>query len=133
MSLIIDLGKNLTHAYQKMKDVLELRYAKGEIDQQYRAYIGQYSEKTKTMFGSKTSLIEEDPVKLVRELEEYYHEVLSKQLYYKLMTKKDAEQVINAAILNLHTSIDIEADFYEMIKLSDKSTWFSEWDFLSKI
>lgn len=132
-TLMIDLGKNLTHAYQKMKDVLELRYAKGEIDQQYRAYIGQYSEKTKTMFGSKTSLIEEDPVKLVRELDEYYHEVLSKQLYYKLMTKKDTEQVINAAIQNLHTSIDIEADFYEMIKLSDKSTWFSEWDFLSKI
>jgi predicted ATP-dependent endonuclease of OLD family len=131
--LIVDLGKTLSNEYQKMKDILNVRYSKDEVDKQYKGYIGQYSEKTKSMFDSRTSLIEDDAVKLVRELEEYYNDIISKEHFYKLMTKKDVESVINAVILNLNASIDIETDFYEFIKISDKSTWFSEWDFLKNI
>ena len=85
------------------------------------------------MFSLRTSLIEDDTVKLVRELEDYYSDVIAKEQYYKLMKKEDVQLVINATILNLNTSIDIEIDFYEIIKISDKSTWFSEWDFLKNI
>lgn len=131
--LIVDLGKTLTKEYQKMKDILNVRYSKDEVDKQYKAYIGQYSEKTKSMFSLRTSLIEDDAVKLVRVLEDYYSDVIAKEHYYKLMKKEDVQLVINATILNLNTSIDIETDFYEIIKISDKSTWFAEWDFLKNI
>jgi hypothetical protein len=133
ISSIIDLGERLTIEYQKMKDILNVRYSKSEVDKQYKAYIGQYSEKTKSMFDSKKSLIEDEAVKLVRELEKYYSDVIAKEHHYKLMQKEDVQLALNAAISNLNTSILIETDFYEIIKISDKSTWFSEWDFLKSI
>jgi len=132
-SQIVDLDASINAAYEGMKSILTDRYSQSNIDQSHKSYIGMYSDKAMKMFNSKKSLIENDPVKLVRELEKYYNETIDGGLYYKLMTKQDVQNCINQCIAHLNITINIESEFYEFIRLAGKSTWFAEWDYLKRI
>lgn len=130
----LKLLQDLQGSYEKIKTELAKRYSENMIETQlYLSYKGSYIEKTKTMFDSKKSLFENTDVQLTRELKNYYKDVLNKGEYYKLMKKDDVQFVLNDT-LSLHGVVfNIEDDFYELIKCVDKSTWFSEWDYLKNI
>lgn len=130
----LKLLQDLQGSYEKIKTELAKRYSENMIETQlYLSYKGSYIEKTKTMFDSKKSLFENTDVQLTRELKNYYEDVLNKGEYYKLMKKDDVQFVLNDT-LSLHGVVfNIEDDFYELIKCVDKSTWFSEWDYLKNI
>lgn len=130
----LKLLQDLQGSYEKIKTELEKRYSENMIETQlYLSYKGSYIEKTKTMFDSKKPLFENTDVQLTRELKDYYKDVLNKGEYYKLMKKDDVQIVLNDTLSSHGVVFNIEDDFYELIKCVDKSTWFSEWDYLKNI
>ena len=66
-------------------------------------------------------------------LPNYFNETIDKKEYFKLMDKTDVENVVKQTIDKHGINFSIESDFIEIIKLVDKSTWISEWDFLNSI
>jgi AAA15 family ATPase/GTPase len=130
----IEILQKLQKSYEKIKPLLEDRYSESEIENQwYKFYKGSYVEKTQAMFNLKSPLLENDDVKLTRELKNYYKDVVNKGEYFKLMKKGDVQIALNDALCSLGVMLNIEDDFYELIKCVDKSTWFSEWDYLKNI
>lgn len=130
----LKLLQDLQGSYEKIKTELEKRYSENMIETQlYLSYKGSYIEKTKTMFDSKKPLFEHTDVQLTRELKDYYKDVLNKGEYYKLMKKDDVQMILNDTLSSHGVVFNIEDDFYELIKCVDKSTWFSEWDYLKNI
>ena len=128
-----EIKTHLLASYNDIKIILKERYSTDKIDSNYQGYRGSYVEKTKKMFNSKSTIISNDSVTLVRELEHYYNSTIDKGLFYKLMTKEDVEFVLNKVLLNYDIVFNIEDEFYDLIQVVDKSMWFSEWDFLKDI
>lgn len=129
-----ELQQNLLSAYEIIKEKLQERYSMSHIESSlHQSYLGQYSNQTLKMFSLRSTLIESNPVKLVSALNSYYSTIINNGQYYKLMTKQDVEFVLNEALKKYSEEINIETQFYELIQLVSKSTWFQEWDYLKNI
>lgn len=89
------------------------------------------AEKANEIFGEQ--IIRMDDYAYTHYLPNYFNDTISKQEYFKLMDKTDIEFVIKQTIDKYGINFSIESDFIEIIKLVDKSTWITEWDFLNRI
>ncbi|MEQ1732511.1 MAG: hypothetical protein ABL940_02505, partial [Bacteroidia bacterium] len=127
-----ELLQNLKNAYQTIKTDLQKRYILKNIsDKLHQSYLGQYINQATKLFDNK--IIDDHSGKLVGTLNDYYSSTINNGEYYKLMTKQDVEFVLNEALKNYNEEINIETQFYELIQLVSKSTWFQEWDYLKNI
>jgi AAA15 family ATPase/GTPase len=87
--------------------------------------------KANEIFGAQVIRINE--FDLAQYTQNYFEQTIQKKEFYKIMDKHDVESVIKLTIEKYGLIFSIESDFIEIIKLVDKSTWISEWDFLNNI
>jgi AAA15 family ATPase/GTPase len=128
------LLSDLENSYKNIKTDLKEKYKEENVTEEssifYKQYWGTYVSQTKTLLNID---LEPNEVKLVENLKKYYNKSINSDEFYKLMTKEDVEKVLNDALKQFNVTINIETDFYELIKLVDKSTWFEEWNFLKNL
>ncbi len=103
------------------------------LEDKYKEYRGRYVDKINGLFDPKHATIKLDDVKINNLIKDYYQQVNKSGEYYKLMTKDDVEYIIKKSVSPASLTFSIEADFVDLIKLADKSLWYKDWDFLSKI
>ena len=97
----------------------------------YYRYKNSKVEKTAQVFGQRAVNMDEHT--FVSYVRNYFDETIAKEEYHKIMDKYDVENVVKQTIDKHGVNFSIESDFIELIKLVDKSTWISEWDFLNRI
>ena len=124
--LLVSLMNNYFEVEERLKGV--------ELEKKYKEYRSKYVDKINKVFDSKhLNLIKIEDVPLHSLIKKYYDLVIDSTNFFKLMTKIDVEKVINLSINQYNIEFSVEDDFTELIKLADKSLWYKEWDFLSKI
>ena len=82
---------------------------------------------------NKDRTISENDIQLQTKYREYLTSIKNNQEFEKIANKSEVGKIINSVIYKYSLDFDIEQDFIELIKLVDKSTWFSAWDFLTGI
>jgi len=128
------VGKKMVTEYSNLGNILKERYSRSKIDEELcLRYKGSYSDKINALFPNRQIFLENRDLRLAGQIYDYCNEVIEKEEYFKLANKSDVENIINSSIKEYHHSINIETDFYEMIRLIDKSTWYKEWDYLKEI
>lgn len=123
--------ENLKLNYSNYESTLRAKFNTEYHKNTYYRYKKSKISKADKIFNHQ--VIKMDEHSLMSYIPNYYSESISKGEFYKLMDKHDVENVIKLTIDELGINFSIETDFYELIKLVDKSTWISEWDFLNKI
>jgi len=87
--------------------------------------------KEKDLLGENVINVTEFDLKdLVRN---YLQDILDKEEYFKFSSKKYVEKVIQESLKAYDMYFDIEQDFLDLLNHVDKSIWFAEWDFLTKV
>lgn len=129
------IEEKLIKNYFAYEDSLNAKFNEEYKKNLYYRYKNSKVEKANKIFDTKKNfnsinLVEYDLVKYVNS---YIKETLDKKEFYKLMDKNDIENIIKQSVDTEDFNFSIETDFIELIKLVNKSTWISEWDFLNKI
>lgn len=125
----------LIENYFAYEDSLNAKFNQEYQKNTYHRYKNSKIDKANKIFEIKPNykIIKIEDFDLMKYIENYTNETIDKKEFYKLMDKNDIENVIKQSIDNENFNFSIETDFIELIKLVDKSTWISEWDFLNKI
>ncbi len=126
-----DIFDDLKLNYLNYDAVLKAKFNDEFHKNTYYRYKNSKIEKSGYVFGQK--VVHMDEHTFVRYVRNYFDATLENQAYYKVMDKYDTENVIKQTTDKHGINFSIETDFIELIKLVDKSTWISEWDFLNKI
>jgi hypothetical protein len=50
-----------------------------------------------------------------------------------MANKDDVGCIINAVVSSQNIEFDIEQDFIALLECVDRSTWFDEWNFLTRL
>ncbi len=50
-----------------------------------------------------------------------------------MANKNDVQAIINQVTKPYNIEFNIKQDFISLLNLVDRSTWFNEWDFLTKL
>ncbi len=126
----MQIEQELTVACHNFRTVLEQRISEAKfIEERYWYYKG-VQEKTEILFGK---FIRENEATLNTLIRAHLESCIATGAYFKLMTKKDVADVINAAIHTSGIIFDAEKDFFNLFKCADRSSWMSEWDFLRQV
>jgi AAA15 family ATPase/GTPase len=128
------LFDELNDHYSRYKTALEAKLSDKYFEDTYYRYKNSKNEKTKLVFEEKECLFKpKGEAQLMTYIRSYFSSSIASGEYYKLMDKKDVENVILPVVEPYGINFSIETDFIELIKLVDKSTWIDEWNFLNKI
>lgn len=138
-SLIVNsdnLLNNLQASYTNFDSILEEKFIKNskhieDVCYQYRDIRKKLQQDD--LFGAKGNTILNGDIQLSTKYRDYLNQVKNQKEFYKVTNKKAVENIIISAISSYNLNFDIEENFIDLIKLVDKSVWFSEWDFLTKI
>jgi predicted ATPase len=84
-------------------------------------------------FGKKDRSIREDDVALNTAYRAYLKQIIENQEFYKMANKDDVGCIINAVVSSQNIEFDIEQDFIALLECVDRSTWFDEWNFLTRL
>ncbi len=127
--------EQLTHGiyseYQEFKTILEQRFIDKFYEKAYFRYRDLIIGKSEKVFGVKIVQIT-DP-QLMTYIRQNNLTILKSGEYYKLMSKDDIGIIINKVLQSYKVSFSVEENFIDLIKLVNKSLWFNEWNFLTKI
>lgn len=123
--------EDLRNIYLGYKEVLKLKFNEEYRKNKFYRYKKSKVEKANQIF--RHSIIKMDDYTFVNYIDNYFEESLEKGEFYKLIDKTDVENIIKQTIDKYEVNFSISTDFIELIKLVDKSTWLSEWDFLNEI
>ncbi|MCE7923468.1 MAG: hypothetical protein DYG98_10450 [Haliscomenobacteraceae bacterium CHB4] len=126
------LSTNIKREYEKIKALIEVRYADKFIEEVCYRY-QNIRNKTERIFGSKNIIIKENDIQLATLVRSYQKECLDTNAYFKLMTKDDVGLILNKVVAPFNLTFSVETDFIEIIKLVNKSLWLNEWDFLTQL
>lgn len=122
---------DLKHIYINYESNLIAKFNENFHKETYYRYKNSKTEKANNIFNQQ--IIRMDEHTFVGYVRNYYDESITNKDFYKLMDKYDVENVLKLTIDKHNINFSIESDFIELIKLVDKSTWISEWDFLNGI
>ncbi|MBE2279450.1 MAG: AAA family ATPase [Ignavibacteriaceae bacterium] len=125
--IYICLKDNLNGLEKRLRE----QYDRTSVDNSTKRYCSLYAAKLEKNFSYKSKYRDELVVSSLREQE--YKSLLQTKKYYKLAKKEDIQYYINSVLANFGFTFDLENDFYKLIALTDKSTWFPEWDFLRDV
>ena len=129
-----DVQGRLINNYRDYKSFLEAKLTNKYFEDAYYRYKNSKNEKTKKVFDENDCIFKpRGEAQLMTYIREYFFSSIASGEYFKLMDKKDVENVILPVVEPYGINFSIETDFIELIKLVDKSTWISEWDFLNKL
>lgn len=125
--------KELNGNYTNYQATLEAKFNDKYFEGAYYRYKNSKNEKTKKVFSETANAFKLGDAQLMSYIRNYFSSCIASGEFFKLMDKKDVENVIKPVIEPFGVNFSIETDFIELIKLVDKSTWNPEWDFLNKI
>lgn len=123
----------LSDKYNHYKVSLEAKFTNKYYEDAYYRYRNSKNEKTKEVFNEPNCAFRIGDAQLMTYIRNYFSSSITTGEYFKLMDKKDVENVILPVVEPYGINFSIETDFIELIKLVDKSTWITEWDFLNKL
>ncbi len=128
------IENQLEIAYNGSKNELETKYLKNQIwiEGTVQCYITVRNQ-TNDLFGKGHHAIEQSDAKLVLHYQKYLEDCIQNQQFYKLMNKKEVQQIINTVLSNFQFEFDIEKDFILLLAGVDRATWFNAWDFLIEL
>jgi len=89
--------------------------------------------KSDDMLGTNDRSIPENDVQLSTAYRNYFNQILNTRDFYKYAKKDDVQAIINQVISPHNIAFNIEQDFIALLECVDRSTWFEEWDFLTKL
>jgi len=117
--------------YQNYENTLKEKFNDSFYKETFYRFKNSKVLKADQIFGQQVKKM--DDYTLANYINKYYADTLATKDLYKLMDKYDVENIVKLTVSKQDINFSIETDFIELIKLVDKSTWISEWDFLSKI
>ncbi|MDB9434170.1 ATP-dependent nuclease [Microcystis aeruginosa] len=89
--------------------------------------------KSDDMLGTNDRSIPENDVQLSTAYRSYFNQILNTRDFYKYAKKDDVQAIINQVISPHNIAFNIEQDFIALLECVDRSTWFEEWDFLTRL
>ncbi|MFM7907061.1 MAG: ATP-dependent nuclease [Microcystis sp.] len=132
----VSLAQGLKQAYLNyMNPKLQQLLNDGEAFEQIIYQCRSIRDKLKSddMLGTNDRSIPEDDVQLSTAYRSYFNQILNTRDFYKYAKKDDVQAIINQVTKPYNIEFNIEQDFISLLNLVDRSTWFNEWDFLTKL
>jgi len=132
----VSLAQGLKQAYlnymnPKLQQLLNDNEAFEQIIYQCRSIRDKL--KSDDMLGTNDRSIPENDVQLSTAYRNYFNQILNTRDFYKYAKKDDVQAIINQVISPHNIAFNIEQDFIALLECVDRSTWFEEWDFLTKL
>jgi len=128
---IDELSTSIYSEFNNFKQTLQERFTDKYYADTYFRYKDMIFTKSEKVFGIKLLQITEPD--LMTYIRHNNNNILATGELYKLMNKDDIGILINKVILPYNISFSMEIDFVDLIKLVDKTLWFDDWNFLTKI
>jgi len=125
------LTKSIYTEYHNYKQTLQARFTDKYYDDAYFRYKDMILTKSEKVFGSK--LVQLTEPQLMTYIRQNNNQILDSGELHKLMNKDDFGILINKSIAGYNLSFSMEVDFVDLIKFVNKSFWFDDWNFLTKI
>lgn len=135
--MVIDLHAGLMQSYQdlyqRIKQRLEREHTSGqkELEQIHHRYCSAQQDLARQSLGNLIS--DKNDVSLVNRVTAYYNNCLDQQNFFKLANKEDVEFVIAESLKAYGLSFTIQDNFVELIECVDRSIWFPDWNFLTRL
>jgi AAA15 family ATPase/GTPase len=126
-----DVLKSLQLEYAKVGLFLAARYSDTFIEQETQQY-RNIREKTNILFG-KSSIVRENDIQLQTLVRSNLKRTIQTNNYYWLMRKDEVTLVLDLVAQEYGLNFTCESNFIEIIKAVTKSTWMSQWNFLSQL
>jgi AAA15 family ATPase/GTPase len=118
----------LTIMQEKLKS-LDDKY----IDETCHRYANVREQLSKRDFLNNQNPIKENDISLNTLFRRYLITINDNREFYKMANKNDVQEIINQVTKPHNIEFNIEQDFISLLNLVDRSTWFNEWDFLTKL
>jgi predicted glycosyl hydrolase (DUF1957 family) len=103
------------------------------IDETCHRYANVREQLSKRDFLNNQNPIKENDISLNTLFRRYLTTINDNREFYKMADKDDVEAIINQVTKPHNIEFNIEQDFISLLNLVDRSTWFNEWDFLTKL
>lgn len=132
----VRLAQGLQQAYlNHMNPKLEQLLNDNKAFEQIIYQCGSVRDKLKSddMLGTNDRSIPENDVQLSTAYRNYFKQILNTRDFYKYAKKDDVQAIINQVISPHNIAFNIEQDFIALLECVDRSTWFEEWDFLTRL
>ena len=132
----VSLAQGLKQAYlnymnPKLQQLLNDNEAFEQIIYQCRSIRDKL--KSDDMLGTNDRSIPENDVQLSTAYRNYFNQILNTRDFYKYAKKDDVQAIINQVISPHNIAFNIEQNFIALLECVDRSTWFEEWDFLTRL
>ncbi len=121
----------LEKEYAEMYELIRQRYGSPKFIEGICYNYQNIREKTENIFGK--TIIKQNDIQLTPLITTYLQECLDAGNYFKLMTKDDVGLVLNKVAEDYGLTFSIETDFFDLIRLVNKSLWLEEWDFINRL
>ena len=118
----------LTIMQEKLKS-LDDKY----IDETCHRYANVREQLSKRDFLNNQNPIKENDISLNTLFRRYLITINDNREFYKMANKNDVQAIINQVTKPHNIEFNIEQDFISLLNLVDRSTWFNQWDFLTKL
>lgn len=103
------------------------------IDDTCHRYANVREQLSKRDFLNNQNPIREKDISLNTRFRRYLKTINDNREFYKMANKNDVQAIINQVTKPYNIEFNIEQDFISLLNLVDRSTWFNEWDFLTKL
>ena len=128
-ALVQSLENHYLTIMQQKLESLDDKY----IDETCHRYANVREQLSKRDFLNNQNPIKENDISLNTLFRRYLITINDNREFYKMANKNDVQEIINQVTKPHNIEFNIEQDFISLLNLVDRSTWFNEWDFLTKL
>jgi AAA15 family ATPase/GTPase len=128
-ALVQSLENHYLTIMQQKLESLDDKY----IDQTCHRYANVREQLSKRDFLNNQNPIRENDISLNTLFRRYLTTINDNREFYKMADKDDVQAIINQVTKPYNIEFNIKQDFISLLNLVDRSTWFNEWDFLTKL
>jgi hypothetical protein len=128
-ALVQSLENHYLTIMQEKLESLDDKY----IDETCHRYANVREQLSKRDFLNNQNPIKENDISLNTLFRRYLITINDNREFYKMANKNDVQEIINQVTKPHNIEFNIEQDFISLLNLVDRSTWFNEWDFLTKL
>jgi AAA15 family ATPase/GTPase len=128
-ALVQSLENHYLTIMQQKLESLDDKY----IDETCHRYANVREQLSKRDFLNNQNPIKENDISLNTLFRRYLITINDNREFYKMANKNDVQAIINQVTKPYNIEFKIEQDFISLLNLVDRSTWFEEWDFLTRL